>query len=303
MNFRRALSILEIREDATENEIKKAYRAKILQFHPDKNKSPNAADIFLEVQDAYKYLQLSEDISDDDGPIHSESYNDILKTFLSNIFKEGTTPPLIALIIEIICKKLCLLVEHNTEHIIEYLRTINRDTLRTIYCVLVKYRATLHLSSDLFERINDIFREDRDEEECIVLNPGLEDLMSDENVYILKREDRSYLVPLWHHEMAFDHSGNGFTVKCFPILPDNMELDECNNLTVNLQYHLSELWDREVVVEIGQKPFVIRGSELKMTCEPQRVEYRGVGLPYNNADDVMDVSRKQSVVFIINVVK
>jgi hypothetical protein len=146
-------------------------------------------------------------------------------------------------------------------------------------------------------------REDRDDaEECIVLNPGLEDLMSDENVYILKREDRSYLVPLWHHDMAFDHSGNGFTVKCFPILPDNMELDECNNLTVTLQYHLSELWDREVVVEIGQKPFVIRGNILRLTSKPQRIEYFDCGVPYNNSEDVMDVSRKQAVIFMITVI-
>lgn len=293
MNLKQALNILGIREDADEDEVKKAYRSKILQFHPDKNKSPDAAEKFLEIQEAYRYLQFSSE----DGEVKDESYIDILKTFLSTVFREETTP-LIAKIIDIIGKKICLIVEHNVDHIVDYLRTINHDTLRIVYGILLKYRTVLHLSSELIERINELLRT---EEECIMLNPGLEDLMSDENVYILKRDDRAYLVPLWHHEMTFDHSGNLFNVRCFPILPDNMELDECNNLTVTLQYHYSELWDREVVVEIGGIPFTIYGNTLRLTGEPQRVEYFDCGVPYNNSDDILDVSKKQSVIFIITI--
>lgn len=296
MNLRHALNVLELQEDASEDAIKRAYRSKILQFHPDKNKSPDAADKFLEIQSAYKYLQFTDSVSDDSS-FDDRSYNDILKSFLSTVFREETTP-LIAKIICIICKKICLIVEHNVDHIIDYLRTINRDTLRIVYGVLLKYRTTLHLSSELIERINGLLNT----EECIVLNPGLEDLFSEENVYILKREDRSYLVPLWHHEMTFDHSGNGFSVKCFPILPDNMELDECNNLIVTLQYQSSELWDREVTVEIGGKSFLIRGNTLRLTGEPQHIEYLDCGVPYNNSDDVLDASKKQSVIFVITVV-
>ena len=292
MNLKLALNILGLREDADDDEMKTAYRSKILQFHPDKNKSSDAAEKFREIQTAYRYLQF---LSDED---HDESYTDILKIFLSTVFREETTP-LISKIIEIISKKLCLLVDHNVDHIIDYLRTLNRDTLKIVYDVLMKYRTVLHLSSELIERINELIRTD---EECIVLNPGLDDLLSDQNVYILRRDDRSYLVPLWHHEMTFDHSGNVFSVKCFPILPDNMELDECNNLTVSLQYNSSELWDREVVVEIGGKPFVIVGNTLQLTSETQYVKYLDCGIPYNNSDNVIDVSKKQSVMFIITII-
>lgn len=321
MNLKQAFNILGIREEDAPEDVKKAYRSKILQFHPDKNKSPDAAERFREIQAAYKYLQSSEDISDN-GEVDDEyeSYNDILKTFLATVFREESTP-LVAKIIELICKKICLIIEHNVEHIIDYLRTINRDTLKLVYGVLVKYRTVLHLSSELIERISEIFKKGEEEDEYIVLNPDLEDLMSEENVYILKREDRSYLVPLWHHEMTFDHSVNGvdsecnnaagaapgkkvcaFTVKCFPVLPENMELDEWNNLTVRLQYYYAELWDREVVVEVGGRPFMIRGNTLRLTGEPQRVEYLDCGVPYNNSEDVLDASKKQSVVFIITIV-
>lgn len=292
MNRRHAFEILELKEDSQEDEIKREYRKKILQFHPDKNRSPNASERFLEIQEAYTFLQQYDSSTQSSS---TESYNEILKTFLFSAFREETA---IVKIIEIICKKMCNIIEHNSDNIIEYLHTINRDTLKIIYSILLKYRTTLNLSSELIERINRILTE----EESIVLNPTLEDLMSDANVYVLKREERSYLVPLWHHEMVFDHSGNIFNVKCFPILPENMELDECNVLTVRLQYHLSEVWEQEVYVEIGGIPFVIHGNRLRLTSEPQQIEYCGVGVPYNNMEDVLDMSQKQSILFIVTVI-
>ena len=60
MNLKQALNILGLREDASDDDIKKAYRSKILQFHPDKNKAPDAADKFLEIQAAYNYLKLTD---------------------------------------------------------------------------------------------------------------------------------------------------------------------------------------------------------------------------------------------------
>jgi len=48
--------ILGIKRNATPKEIKKAYRSKSLEFHPDKNKEEGAADKFAEIAYAYEVL-------------------------------------------------------------------------------------------------------------------------------------------------------------------------------------------------------------------------------------------------------
>jgi hypothetical protein len=48
--------ILEIKPTASEIEIKKAYLRLVKQYHPDRNKSPNASDYFQKIQSAYEIL-------------------------------------------------------------------------------------------------------------------------------------------------------------------------------------------------------------------------------------------------------
>ena len=74
-------STLGIAETASPEEIKKAYRSLSLKYHPDKG---NDGSLFLEVKDAYEYLNNS--IHENDQT--NEDTNDtILNKFDSNTLK------------------------------------------------------------------------------------------------------------------------------------------------------------------------------------------------------------------------
>ena len=51
---------LGVSKDASESEIKKAYRSLSLQYHPDRNPSPDAKAKFQEINDAYETLSDAE---------------------------------------------------------------------------------------------------------------------------------------------------------------------------------------------------------------------------------------------------
>jgi len=60
VKYRDYYKVLGITKDATETEIKKAFRALARKWHPDVNKAKNASDKFKELNEAYEVLKDSE---------------------------------------------------------------------------------------------------------------------------------------------------------------------------------------------------------------------------------------------------
>lgn len=56
MNIWDYYKILGVRQGASEDEIRKAYRRKAMEFHPDRNHSDGAAGMFIRITEAYEYL-------------------------------------------------------------------------------------------------------------------------------------------------------------------------------------------------------------------------------------------------------
>jgi len=56
MNYWDYYRILGIRQGASDDEIKRAYRKKAMEFHPDRNHSDGAHETFLRITEAYEYL-------------------------------------------------------------------------------------------------------------------------------------------------------------------------------------------------------------------------------------------------------
>src|SRR3954470_6450515 len=55
--FRDYYEVLGVPRDASEEDIRKAYRKLARQYHPDVNKEPGAEDRFKEVSEAYEVLR------------------------------------------------------------------------------------------------------------------------------------------------------------------------------------------------------------------------------------------------------
>lgn len=80
-------SILGISSNASEDEIKQAYRTLAKQFHPDVNKSPEAHEKFIEISEAYEFLiaRISSGSNADD-PTRDDLYS---WEFIESIKKEA----------------------------------------------------------------------------------------------------------------------------------------------------------------------------------------------------------------------
>jgi curved DNA-binding protein CbpA len=315
MNCKLAFEILEINiseleyNSITLEYLKRQYHRLALQNHPDKNGNTEASkEKFQKINEAYNYLkremkkiskendEMNNDMRDEDDA-DTSIYRDILNLFIQSMMN-GKYNDLFSTIIKdivISCKKI-------TSKLFE---DLDKDTLMSVYTFLSKYRSVLHISDVILEEIRNIVVQKYENVEIYKLNPSINDLINN-NIYKLNIDNQLYLVPLWHNESYFDcDNGKELIVICDPELPENISIDDYNNIHIDTKLNKNELVNmimenEKINVFAGEKIYYIDISNLYMKREQYyRIYNQGLS---KHADNIYDISEKGDVIIKITIV-
>ena len=303
MNSRQAYKVLELEPGAAHETIRRQYKMLALKYHPDKNKAEGAADKYREIKEAHDVLCSSD--KDPLGPnvsgwfsTGSSTYARTAADFFEMIYNDEQLQR------RVFHPLLMRVVGSCEEKALDMFKKMEKKKARKLYDILILYQDTLHLSADILVKIRGIIEGAEEDpfgsegsvesppvEDIVVLNPNIDDLLN-QSVYKLKQEDGTTLfVPLWHRELEYD----GVFVDCLPMLPDNVGLDEDNNIHVNCLLKAADLWDKEEVeIWVGSRAYNLDINRLRLVSK-QVVEMEGLGIPVPNEADIFNVSRLSSV--------
>jgi len=297
MDIEKAFQILELEKKNTYNleEIKRQYRLLALLHHPDKNKNDTATIHFQEIKEAYDFL-LENYVTNTDEEDHikdSQSYNNILYSFFNGILSNDLKNVLLNQILQ----KICNSCEEST---IELLKKTDKKILMKTYNILNKYSNVLHIDNEFLEKINKIIKRKFEKDECIILNPTIDDLFED-NLYRINVNGFIYIIPLWHNELIYDNSGCDVYVKCLPILPDNIDIIVNNNIVVNIILTIDQILKEDVLkIKIGKRIFDV-SRELLYFKKYQKIWLFEKGVSRINTIDIYDISNKSDIIVNIEI--
>jgi hypothetical protein len=307
MKYENAIQILELNKcDNDIDIIKKQYRSLALLYHPDKNSDKGSTKKFQEIKEAYDYL-ISEniDLSDNELSDNEEEFSDIFENLNKNSYqyilysflKSILLKDKIIFDISAILQNISNTCEDNA---IDLIKKIDKPILMKIYGILKNYSIVLHINDSFLTKMKNVILEKYSNDECIILNPTIEDLFEN-NLYRLKINGFLYIIPLWHHELIYDNSGNEIIVKCCPILPENIEIDRENNIIIYENFNIENILNKEIIsINIRERIFVINREQLLLKKEQIVILY-GMGISKINSNNIYDISNKSNIIVYLTI--
>ena len=292
MNYNEALLILELQDipkyELNEDLIKKHYKKKALQYHPDKNPSTNTNDKFLEIRSAYEVLTIQHGLSQEQSKYYS-SYNELFYEFFTTLVQDKN--------IVNVLEKICI---HCEQHTFDFLQTLEFNTLIEIYSIIHKYQYIFHIPQEVMEKFMQIIQNKSENIDCYIVNPNIDDLLN-ANVYKLEYNNEILFVPLWHNHLEYEIDSKTIIVLCKPILQDNIFIDDRQNIHINSFVKLSNIWNLDKIeIKIGKQTVFIERKTLLMKC-CQTFVFHKKGMPICNNENVLQCDKKGSILVHLNI--
>ena len=312
----KARELLNLKYNYTLDELKKNYRLLALKHHPDKNEnSEESCEIFKEVNNAYLYL-LNFDISHEPVTSHmfnggdnngsggdnggSDSYMSIFRIFIQSLLQKMTviSQENTSLTINTLIK---IIVEDCQELSIKMFEDLDKEAAYNIYEIITTYHKAFHISVEKLELFEKIMRNKMALDNMVVISVSLDDLMGENNIYVLEHDEKKFYIPLWHTELYYklgktDNTSVDLIVRCIPTTPSHIYIDSNNDIYVDIRMRILDLLEKQCIeFEIGGKKFIINAAALYIKNN-QTYVLSGAGIPIINSKNMYDIAEKSSVI-------
>lgn len=299
MDYKKACFMLDI--DSSDPQIniqmvRKKYKLLALQYHPDKNKHQDSKDKFIEIKEAYDFLELylqtdcdceyEESKSNDTTSEYSE-YTELLYYFLN-----AYASPVLSHIIS----KLLLNTESFTYKTIELL---DKEDMWEMYHFLKKYNKILNISDEILMKMRTWIHDKYKDDIIVYLNPSLQDLL-EYNCYKLWEKDEYYVVPLWHSEVHFDMKGTSHKIMVFcepEIKHPHVSINEENEIIIEHKVALNKalLDNPYITFTIGKKIISIPVEQVHLKSV-QYIRIPEQGIPKIDKHSIYSVQNKHDII-------